>query len=336
MNVTDKRMLIIRFSALGDVAMTIPAIYSLAVKYPELHIDVVTRPFFARLFINAPSNITVHGVDLNGEFKGINGTFRLLRFLAGLKPDYVADLHNVLRTWIIDRYFLMRGVKVAMVDKLRKNRKDVLKKGIEQPNFIERYIDVFRQLGFQVSLTFQTLFHNSKNDTSIEILHPAVGIAPFARYYNKTYPPALMKEAVDLLAAEGYNVYLFGGRGKEAEELAHWQADNDRCTSLAGRFALEEEIALMSEMDLMVSMDSANQHMAGLAGTKVLSIWGSTTPGCGFLGYGQKVENTICLNLECQPCTVAGSPECPLGHLNCMNGITPQSIVTKIKSLLGA
>ncbi len=112
-------MLIIRFSALGDVAMTVPAIYSLATRYPDLNIDVVTRPFFARLFINAPDNVNVIGVDFNKDYKGVGGTLRLLRRLGKLRPDYVADLHNVLRSWIIDRYFRLRGVKVVMVDKMR-------------------------------------------------------------------------------------------------------------------------------------------------------------------------------------------------------------------------
>ncbi len=329
-------MLVIRLSALGDVAMTIPAIYSLAKKYPQLHIDVVTRKFFARLFINAPGNVEVHGIDFNGdEYKGYLGTLRLLRKLGELKPDYVADLHNVLRSWIIDWYFRAKGVKVVMVDKLRSARKDVLRHKIAQPSFIDRYADVFAQLGYPVELTFQSLFEMDKPAIPLEISYPAVGIAPFARYYNKTYPPSMMKAAAEKLAADGYNVYLFGGRGKEAEELAHWQASNDRCISLAGRFTLEEELALMNKMNLMISMDSANQHMAALAGTKVLSIWGSTTPECGFLGYHQNDSDVLCLHLECQPCTVAGSPECPLGHLNCFNGISPNMIVEKVKSLIG-
>lgn len=334
MQMTEKRMLVIRFSALGDVAMTVPAIYSLAVKYPQLHIDLVTRPFFTRLFINSPANVTVHGIDFKEEYKGSSGTLRLLKELGKLKPDYVADLHNVLRSWVIDWYFKAKGVKVEMVDKLRSARKDVLKHKIAQPNFIDRYVEVFSRLGYPVKLTFNSLFEGEKPAVPMEINHPAVGIAPFARYYNKTYPPSMMKEAAETLAAEGYNVYLFGGRGKEAEELAHWQATSDRCVSLAGRFTLEEELALMSQMDLMVSMDSANQHMAALAGTKVLSIWGSTTPECGFLGYRQDNSDTLCLHLDCQPCTVAGSPECPLGHLNCFNGITPEMIVNKVKSLI--
>ena len=120
-------MLIIRFSALGDVAMTVPAIYSLATRYPDLNIDVVTRPFFARLFINAPDNVNVIGVDFNKDYKGVEGTLRLLRRLGKLRPDYVADLHNVLRSWIIDRYFRLRGVKVVMVDKMRGKRSELFR-----------------------------------------------------------------------------------------------------------------------------------------------------------------------------------------------------------------
>lgn len=335
MPVTEKRMLVIRLSALGDVAMTIPAIYSLAEKYPELKIDVVTRQFFARLFINAPSNVTVHGIDFKKEYGGATGTIKLLKMLGKLKPDYVADLHNVLRSWIIDWYFKLHGTKVKMVDKLRSARKNVLRHKKKQPNFIDRYLEVFSELGYPVDLSFKSLFNNGKTRLPIEINHPAVGIAPFARYYNKTYPPSMMKEVAKGLAAEGYNVYLFGGRGKEAEELAHWQAMDDKCISLAGRFSLEEELALMGEMDLMVSMDSANQHMAALAGTNVISIWGSTTPECGFLGYRQNDSDAICLHLDCQPCTIAGSPECPLGHLNCLRGITPKMIIDKVKTSIG-
>ncbi len=334
MPVTEKRMLVIRFSALGDVAMTVPAIYSLAAKHPELHIDVVTRPFFSRLFINPPSNVTIHGVDFKNEYNGVCGTLKLLKKLGELKPDCVADLHNVLRSWIIDLYFKIKGVKVIMVDKLRSARKDVLKHKVPQPDFIDRYVNVFHRLGYPVELTFKSLFDECEPAAPTEINHPAIGIAPFARYYNKTYPQSLMKEAAAALAAEGYNVYLFGGRGKEAEELAHWQAISDKCLSLAGRFSLEEELALMSKMDLMISMDSANQHMAALSGSKVLSIWGSTTPECGFLGYRQNDTDTLCLHLDCQPCTVAGSPECPLGHLNCLNNIPPRMIVDKVKSLI--
>lgn len=321
-------MMIIRLSALGDVAMTLPVVYSLAEIYPELHIDFITRPFFAKLFINAPKNINLVAIDFK-EYKGISGTFRLLRRLGDLRPDCVADLHNVMRSWIIDRYFRLRGVRVEMVNKLREKRSRLFKTGEAQPSFIERYAEVFARLGYPVELTFRSLFEKNEARIPCEVFHPAIGIAPFARYFNKTYPAKQMKEVISSLTSAGYNVYLFGGPGAEAAELKAWASQYDNCMALAGEFKLPDELALMSAMDAMISMDSSNQHMASLTATPVISIWGSTTPACGFSPYRQPGENSVCLNIACQPCTVGGSPECPKGHFDCMRRLEPKAIVDK-------
>lgn len=327
-------MLIIRLSALGDVAMTLPAIYSLAEQYPSLDIHVLTRPFFAKLFINAPTNVEVIGADFKGEYKGIRGMTRLLRRLARLHPDCVADLHNVLRSWTIDTFFRLRGVKVAMVRKQRASRRKLLRNHTPQTNFVDRYAQVFAKLGYPIHLTFRSIFPDGAPGSPMEIQHPAIGIAPFARYANKTYPPDRMFRAVRLLASQGYHIYLFGGRGDEAETLGKWASEVSCCTSLAGQFPITDELAIMAHMDAMITMDSANQHLAALTGTRVVSIWGSTAPICGFLAYGQNPADTICMNLPCQPCSVAGMPECPLGHFDCMNRITPQAIADKIHGIV--
>lgn len=328
-------MLIVRMSALGDVAMTIPAIYSLAEQYPGLRIDVVTRPFFGRLFINAPENVNVISADLTGRHKGVAGTWRLLRELAALRPGCVADLHNVLRSWIIDTWFRLRGVKVVMVDKNRADRRKGLSAKTEQRNFCERYADVFARLGYPVRLTFRSLFDHIPAVAPFEPQHPAVGVAPFARFYNKTYPPEMIRSVVRRLADKGCHVYLFGSRGQEANDLQAWSADSPRVHSVAGKFNIEDELALMNRLDVMVSMDSANQHLASLAGTKVVSVWGSTTPACGFMAYRQERSDAICLDLECQPCSIAGKPSCPRGHFDCMHGIEPDVIVGKVLKAVG-
>lgn len=329
-----KRILIIRLSALGDVAMTVPAIYSLAKQYPMLDIDVLTRPFFGRLFINKPENVNIIAADFKGEYKGARGTLRLLRKLGQLRPDCVADLHNVLRSWIIDSYFRLRGTRVEMVDKMRSDRGELFKTGRAQQPFVERYADVFKRLGYPITLDFKSLYEDKQGEAPVCVEHPAIGIAPFARYYNKTYPAESMLQLIDMLIAEGYNVYLFGGRGEEAEKLKNWTKGKTKCHSLAGKYPLEEEIMLMSTMDAMISMDSSNQHMASLAGTPVISIWGSTTPACGFMGYRQDGENAVYLGLECQPCSVGGAPECPKGHFDCMRKLFPEIIAEKVKKLV--
>lgn len=330
----SKRILVIRLSALGDVAMTVPVIYSLASQYPALKIDVLTRPFFAQLFINHPSNITIIEADMKGRHKGVGGMLRLLKELNACRSDYVADLHNVLRSWLIDTFFQLKGKQVVMVDKQRDGRKKVLYRKGWQSGFINRYADVFAELGYPVELRFSSVFNEGRPQLPISIQHPAIGIAPFARYINKIYPLPKMRQVVERLTEEGFHVYLFGSRGKEEEQLNLWQQDNANCTSLAGRYTLADELAFMSYMDVMITMDSANQHMAAMVGTKVLSIWGSTTPSCGFLSYSQDASHVICLNLPCQPCSIAGGNTCPMHHFHCLNLIEPETIVQKVKSLI--
>lgn len=328
-------MVILRFSALGDIAMTVPAICSLAKAYPELEIIVATRPFFGRMFINAPENVRVLPFDIKNDYQGLRGSLRIAHELAELKPDYVADLHNMARTMLISSYLRISGAKVATVDKDRASRRKVFRGGPAQRQYIDRYFDTFSRLGFDAPCSFASVYAGGVEPfVPVTIQHPAVGIAPFARYATKTYPPEKMHEAARMLADEGIHVYLFGGRGTEAEILESWQ--DERIISLAGLYPLEEEIAIMNQLDAMVSMDSANQHLAALTGTKVISIWGGTTPACGFLGFGQTPDSTIVLNLPCQPCTIAGGKECPLGHMDCLNKIPPRTIVDKVLNILAS
>ena len=323
-----KHLLVIRLSALGDVAMTLPVIYSVAQAHPDCHFTVATRPFFARMFINRPSNVSLFEVDYKQTYKGLSGTFKLLRQLASLKIDAVADLHNVSRSWTIDGFFKLRGIPVAIVNKERMARQQLLKKNSSAPkqkNYVLRYVEVFQKLGFSFSLNFKSIFESASPILPEFIKEnecKKVGIAPFARYTNKTYPIEKMQEVVARLSEDkAYEIYLFGGKN-EAPILKKWE--NPNVHVLAGQFKIEDELAIMS----------ANMHLASLAGRKVLSMWGSTTPACGFMGYGQDEENALCLNLPCQPCTIAGSEKCHMGNMPCFNELFPQLVIKKIRQLI--
>ncbi len=331
MEADGKHLLIIRLSALGDVAMTVPVIYSLARKYPDLTITVLTRKFFSRLFINAPDNIRFVMADTTGIHAGIKGLLRLTRELKRLDVDMVADLHDSLRSRIIGVAFKSSGKPVETVDKDRKNRSQLTKRGnrppVQQKPYIDRYVDVFQRLGFDISPDFKSLVNTTKQPGTI-------GIAPFARYSTKTYPPELMEQVAAHFAQKGMTVYLFGSKGEEAAILQSWEDKYAGCKAMPGKLGIEDEIKLMASLPVMITMDSANMHLASLAGTTVISIWGSTTPHCGFMGYGQSAGNAVTLGLPCQPCSIAGKPECPEGHFECMRRIAPQTIIAKAEAAL--
>lgn len=326
---TDK-ILIIRNSALGDVAMTIPVIYSLAEAYPRKEIFVLTRPFFAKLFINAPKNIRILPVDYKKGYKGAAGTARLLRELGKYGFSEIADFHDVMRSWAIDAYFALKGKKVSKLSKDRVARHKLLKKKEHQKPYIDRYVDVLNRLGFKFDLTFKSVYGEEKPEAPLRIEHPAVGIAPFARYKTKEYPLEMIENVIRLLTSEGIHVYIFGGK-EDAATIDKLEKRHSNITNVAGKYAIEDELKIMSHMDIMVTMDSANQHLASLAGVRNISIWGSTAPYGGFLGYGQKMEDAMFAGLRCQPCSVAGKAECPLRNgTQCMRSLDCRRIAEKI------
>lgn len=324
-----KNVVILRLSALGDVAMTVPVIYSVARQYPNVQFTVVTRPFFRRVFINPPSNLSFIDFDAKGRHKGLFGLLKLISELMKHRFAAVADLHDLPRTRLIGFALRLTGSSVAVVDKNRKGRKNLTKEKLRtfQQNYIERYADVFSRLRLPITLNFKNLY-------SVDEERRGVGIAPFARYQTKTYPPDKMEVVAQKLTEAGVNVTLFGAAGEEQVQLEQWVQRNPKLKSLAGCLPIEEEIHEMSRLRVMVTMDSANMHLASLVGTPVVSIWGSTIPQCGFLGYGQSANNTLWVDLPCQPCSVAGLPECPLGNTACMHRLTPSQIYEKVLSFL--
>jgi ADP-heptose:LPS heptosyltransferase len=341
------KILIIRLSAIGDVAMTIPAIYSAARANPQDHFTVLTQVFLIPVFINRPANVEITGINTFGAEKSLGGLLRFARAYATYDFDKVLDLHAVLRTRIIGLLFRLRGKPVFVIDKARKERRQLTRKKnkVYKPlrPVSERYADVFRAAGLTYTDTFRFLF----DDLPAPTLSPAtdvpdfpkegkwIGIAPFARHAGKIYPLENMERVVAILSArEGFHLFLFGGRGQEQAVLEEWAGRYPGVRSVAGRYALDGELLLISRLDVLLCMDSANMHFASLAGTRVVSVWGATHPYAGFYGYRQRPEHAIQLDMPCRPCSIYGQKPCYRGDHACMTGIRPEMIVSRIEEVL--
>ena len=317
--------------------MTVPVLKLLLHQHPELHVSFVSDPFMKPLF-DGIERLEFIGANTKKDYKGLGGLYKLSRELAGLHPfDACADLHNVLRTKIL-RFFLP-GLKKAAIDKGRNEKKEltrpVNKKLRQLKTGFRRYADVFAQLGFDVDL--EAPYYNKPEPIPGLVPAPAgkklVGIAPFARHLPKMYALEKMREVVNNLAARGnMQVILFGSRA-EAPVLESWEGPG--IISVAGKTRFDQELNLISQLDLMISMDSANMHLASLYGVPVLSIWGGTHPFLGFYGWHQPMSNAIQSDLPCRPSSVFGNKPCPVhGEQGCMEGITPQLITQKAAFLL--
>lgn len=345
-NKKSKTILITRFSAIGDIAMTIPLLYSLAESYPEHRFIFVSRERFGQFFINAPKNIEFIGVNLD-NYKGPTGLFKLYRILKKHGPDMVADLHDVLRTKILRFYFRFIGhAKCAHIEKGRKEKKALTRKdnksNAQLTTTFERYRRVFTELGLPFTPQFKSLFKEEKGDISEFSSYVSekgtnkwIGIAPFAKHKGKIYPLEHMEMVVkELSQTEGTKIFFFGNGPIEQETIELWCSKYPNTVSLVGKSNFEGELKFISHLDVMVCMDSANMHMASLAGTPAISIWGATSPLAGFLGWNQKREDCIELPFICRPCSIFGNKPCHYGDYHCLN-IKPSEVTAKILKKIG-
>lgn len=334
---------------MGDIAMTVPVVYALAKEYPNLRVTMLSQPFARPLFENLAPNVSFMEADIKKEYKGITGLNALYRRLAAKQFTAIADLHNVLRSSYLRMRFNLSQNKVAHLDKHRSLRKHLTaakNKVMEPiPTSFDNYKDVFAKLGYPIkSIDFKSVFPSKGplRQLPAEIgekkdFQQWIGIAPFAAHEGKAYPLDEMEKVVDgiLKRHPSARVFLFGGGRHETELLKGVACRHKYCTVVPGLLhGLREELILMSNLDVMVSMDSANMHLASLTGTPVVSVWGATHPYAGFMGWNQKEENAVQVPLPCRPCSIFGNKPCQRGDYACLRQIEPLTIVQKIEKIL--
>ena len=328
-----KKILVIRFSALGDIAMTVPVIYDLAVQYPAMDITMLSREMARPLFERLPSNVHFIAADLNGRHKGLFGLCKLWRDAHINDFDYIADFHGVLRTWWLRSEGCLHRKKIAKIDKGRKGKKALTRQKnkvlLQQASSFERYAKVLEQLGFPVRKDFVKLDFSDLCEKTKQAKETWIGIAPFAKHPAKVYPMDKMEEVINALSTKA-TVFLFGGGEEEKSQIEALCAKYPHVQAAHSPHGLAGELALMGQLDVMLSMDSANMHLASLVGTRVVSVWGGTHPYAGFLGWNQKPNDCIQLDMTCRPCSVYGNKPCLRGDYACMNGITPEQVIEKL------
>jgi len=343
----SKHILVIRLSAMGDVAMAVPVLRSLMQTYPNLKITVLSRAFFKPFFEDIP-NISFYVADVKGRHKGILGLYKLSKELKALQFDSIADLHNVLRSKILCFFFSLYGLKYKVIDKGRAEKKALTRRKNKVFKLLksthQRYADVFNELGFQVDLK-KHLYPEKKelNPTILKILKlqnlkktNLIGIAPFAQYESKMYPLALMEEVIKNLLKNSTNVILLFGGTKEKVLLEKLADKYKNVVSLVGKLNLKEELNVIAHLKVMLSMDSGNAHLAAMQGVPTVTVWGVTHPFTGFAPFNQPLSN--CLTADRTqypdiPCSVYGN-NYSKGYLEAIKTINPTSIIEKLNDFI--
>ncbi len=337
----EEHILVIRLSALGDCAISAPLVKEYARRNPSVKFYMLSQPRYKAMFDGVenlefiPFNTNKNAEDYCG------GPLSIIRRALAISRKYriteVADLHDVLRTKLIRSALALKFIKTRKIDKRRKERESlcrlenkILRPIVKSQRCME---EVFVKLGLEdLDFTSKGTIRE-KPAGSNEIRR--IGIAPFAGHKGKAWPLDHMETTIKSLIANPFNrIYLYGGGDKETAVLKRWAEKYPNTQLVAGKHSLKEELDSMSMLNVMISMDSANMHLASLAGTPVVCIWGATHPFAGYNGWRQNPENAIQVPMECRPCSIFGSKPCYREDYACLFRVTPDMVLKRVYEIL--
>lgn len=325
--------------------MTVPILRAFVAQYPKIKITIISVPFYKPFFEDLP-NVSFFAFDSKNRHKGVVGLFRLFQDLKELHIDTFADLHNVLRSKFLRKLFRFSGISTAFVDKGRAEKAALTraKYKIFKPvlSMFERHANVFKELGFPIDLSNPTFPPKQNLDSRTLVLtgeknQKWIGIAPFAQYDSKVYPLDLMQDVIDKLSEKvAYKIFLFGGGKVEIEQLDSLSNQRENVVTIAGKINFKQELQLISNLDIMLSMDSGNAHIAAMLGLKVITLWGATHPFAGFSPFNQPLENALVSDRNLfpkLPTSVYGNKKVE-SYESAMRTILPKTVVEKITTSL--
>lgn len=333
-----KRIIVTRFSAMGDVAMVASVLKEFQQQHTDTEIIIVTRKLFFAFFEHIP-RILFHELEPNGKHHGIWGLYRLFNELKTYQAQFVADLHNNIRSKIVDAFFLLKGCHIQILDKGRHEKKALIQHQLfrQLKPTTERYADVFRQLGFPFTLSHQL---PAKTRSVPKALQPVfeqsnkkIGVAPFAQHPYKVWSLVKVEEVLHYLSQKGYQVFIFGGGQNEHDIVERWSENYPDVHNTIGKFTVSIELDIIANLDLMISMDSSGMHMASLVGTRCLSIWGATHPFAGFLGFGQSYGDCIQVEHPNRPSSIYGNKPCDCDGIEAIELVSSEMVINHIKQV---
>ncbi|MFT6748513.1 MAG: ADP-heptose:LPS heptosyltransferase [Flavobacterium sp.] len=331
---------------MGDVAMTVPILRAFSEQYPDVKITMVSRKLYLPFFKGIP-NLSFFEMEEKDSHNGFLGLLQMFADLKKLKIDAVADLHNVIRSKLIRILFALGGKSVAHTDKGRKEKalltKEEDKVFVNLKSMFEQHLETFKKLGFPIDLSkYHVPQKQSLSESALKVVNKKgtynwIGIAPFAQYESKIYPLDLMQIVInDLAKLENTKIFLFGGGSKEIELLDELKAQKENTIVIAGKLSLAQEMEVISNLDVMLSMDSGNAHIAAMLGIKTITLWGATHPYAGFSPFNQPLENALVSDSKQYPklpTSVYGN-KIVLGYEDVMRTILPEEVVEKVKQNL--
>lgn len=322
MKLSEKKILIIRLSSLGDVLLSSPLVRALSESCPESKIDFLVREEYKDVYSFNPR------INSLLTLRRDNNEAEIQNHIKCEKYDIIIDLQNNLRSL---RLVCGSGKKVYRFKKnsLRKFLFVKLKINLlkESDCIPERYADSMSWV--KLDGKGLEIFLNPEKKARIENYGKIIGICPGARHFTKMWPIEYYIELINKLNDSKYKVALIGGKtDKEICENISLKTKN--VINLSGEDDLLQIAADIKNCELVICNDSGMMHLTSAVGSPLIAIFGSTVREFGFFPYKNMAKVIETEHLKCRPCTHIGRNKCPRKHFDCMRSITPEIIFNSI------
>ncbi len=340
------KILLIRFSSMGDIVLASPLIRMLRTTFPTAQIDFMVKREYAELLKCNPHLSSV--IDLRSDDRSELAALR--ERVREEHYDLILDIHDSIRSKYVRAFSGARTVRVVDKRRLRRFLLVRFKKNLYRRAVpvAERYLETVRRFGVRddgagleqhVPPEILESVAALMGKFRLERYGTVVGIAPMAKHFTKRWPQDRFVEFGIRHAKEaGAKIFVFGSR-EEADacgdiaQMINAGTASGAAESLAGRLTLIETAAVLDYCSLVVSNDTGLMHLAAARKRKVAAIFGSTVREFGFFPY--RTQNVVLERpgLPCRPCSHIGLPECPKGHFRCMKDIGVDEVLSAARSL---
>lgn len=323
-SLTMKPVIIMRYSAMGDVAIACEAMKALCRRYPQQTFIFMTDERYAQL---APKcdNLTTKAIRIK-EYKGVQMIMGLGFTIAKqFEFDKVIDLNDTIRTKLIRMALQLKNKKVFVVNKHRIQRfvkfNFQCKCQLELRHTAEMMADAITRAGYSLSINDIELNDKSTSNGAIKSQQTEpinIGIACFSSKRNKEYPKERLIQLIDMLQNNSNIRVSVFGKGQRETEIGNELCKLANCSSCINEDDMQSDIDNIRNMNLMICVDTGWMHIASLIGKPVISLWGPTQPSCGYYPLHQSRDMAITLSMPCSPCSVYGKKSCYYNTVKCM------------------
>ncbi|MBK8945504.1 MAG: lipopolysaccharide heptosyltransferase II [Ignavibacteriae bacterium] len=330
-----KKILVIQTAFIGDAILSTPILREIKKIYPTSKLDILVIPQTSNLFKHNPHISKIIEFDKREKLTRIFSFFKVLKIVFIEKYDAVISIQSSFTSSII---MLIGRIKIRIGyprQKLLTHTINLIK-GLHLRKRVLKLLEPFGDFIFNDETE---LFWSEQEEKKIDMLLNRsdgifrLGIAPSSAQFTKQWPKEYFKELIKLLSNHNLEIFLIGGKEDKllCNEIAEINAA--KIKNLAGELSLLESAALIKNMNLILSNDSAPMHIANAVKTDVIAIFGPTVKNFGFYPYREN-DKILEVELDCRPCGKHGGSKCPLDHFKCMLELKPEFVYQKIKEKL--